>query len=135
MFLSAPFVMCVILVGIHCYLGLHVLARGVIFVDLSLAQVAGLGVTLAMLLGFEHNTTEAYFISLGTTFLAAGFFALARRHEKMFPQEALIGIVFAGASAGVVLIVDRLAHGAEHIKDLLVGQILWVSWHDVLKTA
>ena len=134
-FLSAPFAMCLILVGIHCYLGLHVLARGVIFVDLSLAQVACFGATAALLLGFEHGTTGAYFISLGITFLAAGFFALARRHERMFSQEALIGIVYAMSSAAVVLVVDKLAHGAEHIKELLVGQILWVSWHEVFKTA
>src|ERR1044071_5375363 len=106
LFLSAPFAMCLILVGIHCYLGLHVLARGVIFVDLSLAQVAGLGATLALLLNLEHKSAGSYFISLGVTFLAAGFFAMARRYEKLFPQEALIGIVYAFASAGVVLVVD-----------------------------
>jgi zinc/manganese transport system permease protein len=134
-FLSAPFAMCLILVGIHCYLGLHVLSRGVIFVDLSLAQVACLGSTFALLLGFEHGSTPAYFIALGLTFLFAGFFAMARKYEKIIPQEALIGIVYAMASAGVVLVVDHLAHGAEHIKDLLVGQILWVSWGEVIKTA
>ncbi len=134
-FLSAPFVMCLILAGIHCYLGLHVLARGVIFVDLSLAQVAAFGATLAILMGFEHHSGAAYFISLGSTFVAAALFALARRHEKLFSQEAIIGIVYALASAAVVLVVDRIAHGAEHIKDLLVGQVLWVTWGDVLKTA
>jgi zinc/manganese transport system permease protein len=135
LFLSAPFAMCLILVGIHCYLGLHVLARGVIFVDLSLAQVAGLGATVALLLGFEHKTLGAYFVSLGLTFFAAGFFALSRRHEKKIPQEAIIGIVYAFASAAVILVVDRLAHGAEHIKEMLVGQILWVTWNDVGRTA
>jgi len=135
LFLSAPFAMCLILVGIHCYLGLHVLARGVIFVDLSLAQVAGLGATVALLFNFEHHSAGSYFVSLGVTFLAAGFFAMSRCYEKMFPQEALIGIVYALASAGVVLVVDQLAHGAEHIKELLVGQILWVTWPEVFKTA
>src|SRR4051794_31045224 len=134
-FLAAPFVMCLILAGIHCYLGLHVLARGVIFVDLSLAQVAAFGATLAILLGFEHGSTATYLVSLGSTFLAAALFALARRHEDLFSQEAIIGIVYALASAAVVLVVDRIAHGAEHIKDLLVGQVLWVTWHDVIKTA
>lgn len=134
-FLSAPFMMCLILAGIHCYLGLHVLARGVIFVDLSLAQVAAFGATLALLLGFEHHSAASYFISLGSTFCAAALFALARRHESKFPQEAIIGITYALASAAVVLVVDRLAHGAEHIKDVLVGQVLWVTWADVVKTA
>lgn len=133
-FLAAPFAMCLILAGIHCYLGLHVLARGVIFVDLSLAQVAAFGATLAILFGFEHHSPATYFVSLGTTFLAAGLFAMARRHEDQFSQEAVIGIVYALASAAVVLVVDRIAHGAEHIKDILVGQVLWVTWADVTKT-
>jgi len=133
-FLAAPFVMCLILAGIHCYLGLHVLARGVIFVDLSLAQVAAFGATLAILLGFDHASTATYFVSLGSTFLAAALFAIARKNEKLFSQEAIIGIVYALASAAVVLVVDRIAHGAEHIKDLLVGQVLWVTWADVIKT-
>jgi zinc/manganese transport system permease protein len=134
-FLAAPFVMCLVLAGIHCYLGLHVLARGVIFVDLSLAQVAAFGATCAILLGFDHHATPTYFISLITTFCAAALFALARRHENLFSQEAVIGIVYALASASVVLVVDKIAHGAEHIKDLLVGQVLWVTWHEVIKTS
>ncbi len=134
-FLAAPTVMCFILAGIHCYLGLHVLARGVIFVDLSLAQVAALGATVALMFGFEHSSAGAYFFSLASTFLAASLFALARKQEDRFSQEAIIGIVYALGSAAVVLLVDRMAHGAEHIKELLVGQILWVQWPSVAKTA
>jgi zinc/manganese transport system permease protein len=134
-FLAAPFVMCLILAGIHCYLGLHVLARGVIFVDLSLAQVAALGATVAILFGMEHHSGGAYLVSLCFTFVAAALFALARKYERVFSQEAVIGIIYALASASVVLVVDRVAHGAEHIKDLLVGQVLWVSWRDVARTA
>jgi zinc/manganese transport system permease protein len=133
-FLAAPFVMCLILAGIHCYLGLHVLARGVIFVDLSLAQVAAFGATLAIYFGFDHDSPSTYFISLGSTFWAAALFAMARKHEKVFSQEAIIGIIYALASAAVILVVDKIAHGAEHIKDLLIGQVLWVTWHDVIKT-
>jgi zinc/manganese transport system permease protein len=134
-FLAAPFVMCLLLVGIHCYLGLHVLARGVVFVDLSLAQVASLGATLALLIDPEHHHSElGYLISLGATLIAAALFALARRYERHISQEALIGITYAFASAAVVLVVDRLAHGAEHLKEALVGQILWVGWSDVYKT-
>lgn len=134
-FLAAPSVMCLVLTGIHCYLGLHVLARGVIFVDLSLAQVAALGATLAVAFGFEHDSAQTYICSLLATFLAASLFALARKQEHKYSQEAIIGIVYALSSASVILLVDRLAHGAEHIKELLVGQILWVSWFDVLKTS
>jgi len=134
-FLLAPFVMCVLLVGIHCYLGLHVLARGVIFVDLSLAQVASFGATVALLFELEHYNGVTYFVSLGFTFLAASFFALARKYEHVFSQEAIIGIVYAMSSAAIVLVVDRMAHGAEHIKEALIGQILWVNWKDVTTTA
>ncbi len=134
-FMAAPFVMCLLLVGIHCYLGMHVLARGVIFVDLSLAQVASFGATLALLIEAEHHSALGYFVSLATTLIAALVFALARRFEKQFPQEALIGITYAFASAAVVLVIDRLAHGAEHLKEALVGQILWVGWGEVFKTA
>src|SRR4029079_1932107 len=134
-FLAAPFVMCLVLAGIHCYLGLHVLARGVLFVDVGLAQVAGFGATLEICFRLQHHWAATYFISLFSTFAAAALFAVARRHEKLFSQEAIIGIVYAFASASVVLVVDRVAHGAEHIKDILVGQVLWVTWHDVGKTA
>ncbi len=134
-FLAAPFVMCLLLIFIHCYLGLHVLARGVVFVDLSLAQVASFGATLALLIDPEHQSGWGYVVSLTATFIAAGVFAFARRFEKRLPQEALIGITYAFASAAVVLVIDRLAHGAEHLKEALVGQILWVSWHEVARTA
>ena len=106
-----------------------------IFVDLSLAQIAALGTTVALLCGLEPHGLSAYLFSLAATFIAASLFALARRHERLFPQEAMIGIVYAFGAATVVLLVSGMAHGAEHIKDLLVGQILWVSWEDVAKTA
>jgi zinc/manganese transport system permease protein len=133
LFLAAPFVMCLILVGIHCYLGLHVLARGVIFVDLALAQVAALGSVFALLFGFEHSDKMTYFVSLSGTIIAALFLALANRYRNRLSQEALIGILYACATASVVLLVDKMSHGAEHIKYALVGQLLWVTWSDVLK--
>ncbi len=134
LFFAAPVAMCLVLAGIHCYLGLHVLARGVIFVDLSLAQVAAFGSTAALIAGLEPHSMGSYFCSLGATFLASLLFALARRKETHFNQEAIIGITYALASAAVVIVTSRIAHGAEHIKDILVGQILWVSWMDVFKT-
>ncbi len=134
-FIAAPSAMCFVLIGIHCYLGLHVLARGVIFVDLSLAQVAALGATLALACGVDHESPTIYFWSLAATLVAALLFAGARQLEEKISQEALIGIVYALGSASVVLLVNHMAHGAEHIKNLLIGQILWVSWEDVAKTA
>lgn len=133
LFLAAPFTMCLILMGIHCYLGLHVLARGVIFVDLALAQVAALGSIVAFLFGFEHADNITYFISLAGTILAALFLALSNRYRDRLSQEAIIGILYACSAASIVLIVDKMSHGAEHIKYTLVGQLLWVTWTDVLK--
>ena len=134
-FLAAPAAMCFILVGIHCYLGLHVLARGVIFVDLSLAQVAALGATCAVVLGVEHDSILVYFSSLLATFLAALLFSGARKLEDKISQEALIGIVYAFGASSVILLVSHTSHGAEHIRNILIGQILWVNWYDVGVTA
>ncbi len=134
-FLAPPLVMCFILVGIHCYLGLHVLARGVIFVDLALAQVAALGTTVAFMLGHEHDDSTSYLISLLTTFVAAYFFSLANRFHKKVSLEAIIGITYAFSAACVVLLIDKMSHGAEHLKYAMVGQIMWVSWSDVIRTA
>lgn len=127
--------MCLILVGIHCYLGLHVLRRGVIFVDLSLAQVASLGSSVAILFHLEHHTAGSYFMSLAFTLLAALYFAWAKKFEKRISQEVLIALVYAFSSSLVILVVNMMAHGSEHIKEILIGKILWVSWADVTMTA
>ncbi len=134
-FLLAPFFMCLVLVGIHCYLGLHVLRRGIIFIDLSLAQVASLGSSVSLLFHFEHDTTGSYFISLGFTLLAALYFAWGKKFEKYISQEVLIALVYAFSSSLVILVVNMMAHGSEHIKEILVGKILWVTWDEVIKTS
>ena len=130
-FLAAPLCVCLLLVGIHCYLGLHILAREVIFVDLALAQIAALGTILAYLIGFEHHSAGAYLISLGAGFVTALFLTFVNRLRNV-SHEAVIGLVYAFGAAAVVLLVDKMSHGAEHLKYALVGKILWVSWHDVL---
>ena len=129
----APFAVCLILTGIHCYLGLHVVSRGVIFVDLALAQIAAFGATLALLFGYELSSIQAYIFSLLFTFIGAGIFALSRFREKVVPQEAIIGIVYAVFSALAILVLDRAPHGHEAIKAMLVGSILYVSWPAVIK--
>ena len=131
--LLLPFVACLILTGIHCYLGIHIVSRGVIFVDLALAQVAALGSTVALLAGYELHSTEAYLIALGFTFVGAGLFALGRVRDESVPQEAIIGIVYAVSSAVAILVLDKAPHGEEAIKDMLVGSILFVTWPQILK--
>ena len=134
-FLILPFVASLILTGIHAYLGVHVVERGVIFVDLALAQIAALGATIAILRGMDPHGTGAYWFSLGFTFLGAAIFALVRSRHKKIPLEAIIGIAYAVASAGAILAMSKATGETEHLKDMLVGNILAVSMHDVVKTA
>jgi len=135
-FLFLPFLASLILTGIHAYLGVHVVERGVIFVDLALAQIAALGATIAILAGMDPHGAEAYWISLAFTFLGAGIFALARsRRATRIPLEAFIGIAYAVASAAAILAMSKATGETEHLKDMLVGNILAVSRHDVIKTA
>lgn len=132
-FLLYPFLACVILTGIHTYLGMHVIARGIIFVDISLAQIAALGMTVALLTGLESESQGAYFISLSFTFFGAFFFAFFK--DPKIPQEAIIGVAFAFAQALSFLIADKIPHGSEHISSLLNGNILWVNKFQLIKTA
>ncbi len=133
--MAPAFFECLILVGIHSYLGLHVIKRKVIFVDLALAQVAALGTTVGFLFGILPGTSGAYWFSLGFAILGAAIFSLLRfRHEKI-PQEAVIGLVYALAAATAILVIDKAPHGAEHIKDLLTGSILWVKWTTIRNAA
>jgi len=134
-FLLAPFVASLILTGIHAYLGVHVVERGVIFVDLALAQIAALGATVAVVFGMDPHAGGAYWLSLGFTFLGAAIFALARMRRTHIPQEAFIGIAYAVASAGAILAMSKATGETEHLKDMLVGNILAVSWHEVERTA
>jgi zinc/manganese transport system permease protein len=135
LFLLAPFVASLILTGIHAYLGVHVVERGVIFVDLALAQIAALGATVAIVAGMDPHGRSSYWISLGFTFLGAAIFAFARTRRGHIPQEAFIGIAYSVASAMAILLMSKATGETEHLKDMLVGNILAVSWPEVRKTA
>jgi zinc/manganese transport system permease protein len=137
-FLAAPFIASLILTGIHAYLGVHVVERGVIFVDLSLAQIAALGATIALFLPGSTGDPHApsvYWTSLGFTFIGAAIFSLVRVRRSRIPQEAIIGISYAVASAAAILAMSKSTSQAEHLKDMLVGNIIAVSWGEVAKTA
>ncbi len=135
LFLLAPFVASLILTGIHAYLGVHVVERGVIFVDLALAQIAALGSTVGVVIGLDPHGTGSYWISLAFTFVGAAIFAFARTRRGYIPQEAFIGITYAVASGAAILLMSKATGETEHLKDMLVGNILAVSWGDVRKTA
>ncbi|HEX2328714.1 MAG TPA: metal ABC transporter permease [Candidatus Angelobacter sp.] len=134
-FLILPFLASLILTGIHAYLGVHVVERGVIFVDLALAQIAALGATVAILVGMDPHGNGAYWMSLGFTFVGAAIFSFVRSRHKRIPLEAFIGITYAVASATAIIAMSKATGETEHLKDMLVGNILAVSRHDVIKTA
>ena len=130
-----PFLMCLVLTGIHAYLGIHVLAREVVFVDIALAQIAALGATTAYVFGWDVHTWESYAFGIAFTVLGALVLALTRSRERHVSQEAIIGVVYAVSSAAAVLVADRTPHGMEHLRSMLVGSILSVSGSEVLKVA
>jgi len=130
-----PFAECLVLVGIHSYLGIHVIRRGVIFVDLALAQIAALGTTVAFLFHIAPHSRGAYVFSLCFTFVGAAVFSLTRFRKGKIPQEAIIGLVYALTAAFAILVVDRAPHGAEHVKEILTGSILWVKASTVVTAA
>jgi len=131
-----PFAACMVLVAIHSYLGLHVIAREVIFVDLSLAQMAALGTTTGLLVGVAPGSLTAQAMALAFTVIGAAIFAATRTQERgRVPQEAIIGIVYVVASAAALLVADKAPRGADAIKDVLVGTILWVTWPTIARLA
>jgi zinc/manganese transport system permease protein len=132
-----PLMACFILVGIHAYLGIHVLARKVIFVDLALAQIAGLGAVYGVFLGlsFENDPWVIKAISVCFTLLGALLVALTRTRDEQIPHEAIIGIIYASALSLTVLLTSNLPHGAEEVQQMLAGSILWVRPQEVVQTA
>ena len=130
-----PIVAGLVILSIHAYLGLHVIARGVIFVDLAFAQIAALGATVGFLMGVEHDTPLALTFSMGFTLVGALIFSYSRLEKTVVPQEAIIGITFVVASAAVILIAGFTAEGSEHIAETLTGTLIWVGWPEIIRMA
>jgi len=133
--LWAPFLMCLVLTGIHAYLGVHVLAREVVFVDIAMAQIAALGATMAFFFGYDTDTWQSYAYALAATLVGAVVLALTRSRRRRVSQEAVIGVVYAVSSAAAVLVADRAPHGAEQVRGMLVGNLLAVGPLEVSKVA
>lgn len=129
-----PFLACLVLTGIHGYLGLHVLQRGILFVDLALAQIAALGAAAAVLFGFVLHSREAYFISLGFSMLGALLLSSIRARRPLISMEVVIGIVYAVSSAAVLLVLHFAPEGSEELKTLLVGHLLFVQPPELIQT-
>lgn len=130
-----PLVAALAILAINAYFGLHIIRRGVIFVDLAFAQIAALGSTVALLLGAEPGTTGSYAFAFAFTVLGALLFSLTRTEKGHVSQEAYIGISYVVASAAVILLTSFTAEGAEHIKETLTGSLIWVTWPTVFKIA
>ena len=130
-----PLVACVILPPLLVYLGLHVVQRGIIFIDIAMAQMASLGFCVGALYGLELEDPRNLAIALGFTVVAAALFSFTNKSESEVPQEAVIGIAYVVAAAAAVLVLSRAAHGDEEIKNMLVGNILLVTKEEIAKTA
>ena len=130
-----PLVALIALPAILVYFGLHVVGRGIIFVDLALAQIAALGIATAVLLGAhpDHGGLP-YALAIAFTLAGAALFSLTRFRHPRVPHEAIIGIIYIVAAAAATLVLSRTAAGDEEIKNLLVGNILLVSRSEVLRT-
>src|SRR5450432_4036085 len=128
-----PVVACVLLPWLLVYLGLHVVRRGIIFIDIAMAQMASLGICVAVLLHLNLESWPAFLIALGFTLLGAAIFSVTGKRSSQIPQEAIIGIGYVVAAAAAVLLLSRAAEGDEEIKNMLVGNILLVSPTDVWK--
>ena len=126
-----PCAACILLPWLLVYLGLHVVQRGIIFIDIAMAQMASLGICLGVLLNYEPESVMSYALGLGVTLLGAAIFSMSAKRASQVPQEAIIGITYVVAAAAAVLLLNRSAHGNEEIRNMLVGDITFVSAAEV----
>jgi len=129
-FLAWPFLACLLLIVIHAYFGIHILQRGIIFVDLALAQFIGVGIALSFLLGEEHGTL----LALAFALIGAFILSLSKRVARLVNIEAFIGVLYIFSVSAAILILDRSPHGLEEFKTILNGSIIWVTPHEVFTT-
>ena len=142
-FLLTPFIACILLILINVYFGIHVIKREIIFIDIALAQIAALGSAVAMVVfhsmhpeaayDHEHSNAFTYLFSVGFITIAGLIFTFLKHRQITIPLEAIIGITYAIATTGTVIILDKGAGGDVHVHDMLIGSILWVSWHQVTR--
>jgi len=134
-FLTVAFLVAIVLTGIHAYLGIHVLSRNVVFVDLALAQISALGATVAFMLGHLPQSAAAYGYALAFTLAGAVLLSLSRHWSGRITQEAVIGVIYVVSAAAAFLLIDKAPQGAEHVKQLLVGSILTATIDDLIRLA
>jgi zinc/manganese transport system permease protein len=130
-FMGAPIAACILLTLVYTYFGCHVLKREIIFIDLSLAQLAALGTTVAFVFHLELDSPGSLFFSLLFIIAGAAFFSSTRSLNANIPQEAVIGIVYVVGASVTLLLASQMPHGAEHLKTLMNGSVLWINWVEV----
>jgi zinc/manganese transport system permease protein len=140
-FMLAPFAACLLLIIITVYFGIHVIEREIIFIDIALAQISALGSAVSLVINQLHGSTRAghdshdsrTFLAYLFCLVAAGVFTLLKSRKIRIPMEAIIGIAYAVATTSTVIILDKGAGSDVHIHDMLAGNILWVSWHQIFR--
>lgn len=131
-----PFLACIVMLAILCYIGIHVLKREIIFIDIALAQIAAVGAIAADVIFHIHDhSIYAHILAVGTTIAAAAFFAIVRRRIRQVPLEAVIGVSYAVSAAAALFLVGVAPGGHVHIEEMLSGSILWATWNDVVWSA
>ncbi len=131
LFLSAPITVCILLSGVLSYFGNHILSRGIIFIDIAVAQIAALGTMTGLLLGYAEESAGVQVISYAVTIIIISLFALTKFSKQVIPQEAIIGIIYCVALALAMLLADRIPGGGNFISKTITGNILWVTWDKI----
>ena len=131
-FLSAPITASIILAGILSYFGNHILSRGIIFIDIAIAQIAALGTMIGLLLGFAEESLTVQMISYIFTLLIISMFALTKFQKQVIPQEAIIGIIYCIGLGLAMLLAEKILGGSNFITKTITGNILWVTWDKVI---
>ena len=131
-----PFLACLVMLAILGYIGIHVLKREIIFVDIALAQIAAVGAIAAHVIFHLHgHSLYAHALAMASTFIAAAFFAIVRRRVVQIPLEAVIGVSYAVSAAAALFLVGVAPGGHVHIQEMLAGSILWATWSEIVWSA
>lgn len=131
-FLAAPITISILMAGMLGYFGNHILSRGIIFIDIALAQIAALGTMIGLLLGFAEESGYIQGISLVFTIVIVSIFALTKFEKQRIPQEAIIGIIYGLGLGIAMLLAEKIPGGSNYISKTITGNILWVTWGQVL---
>jgi len=135
LFLATPIAASILLAGVLGYFGTHILTRGIIFIDIAIAQIAALGTMIGLLLGFAEESAGVQLLSYLFTLVVIGSFAFLRTKQSVIPAEAVIGIIYCLGLAFALLLAEKIPGGSNFITKTITGNILWVTWDKVLKIA